>query len=182
MWPEGTPGCAIDVAARLPLWRMGLNYRHGTGHGVGAALNVHEGPQSISTRYHITTPLAAGMVCSNEPGYYEDGAFGVRVENLALVVEADTEFRFGGASFLRFEPITLVPIQTKMVDLGLMTASDVAWLDAYHARVWDAVAPRLERAGDKQEALEWLRANTRPLAEQKAAQQEQEKGAALVAA
>ena len=81
------------------MWREGLNYRHGTGHGVGAALNVHEGPQSISTRYHVTAPLQAGMVCSNEPGYYEDGRFGVRIENLAVVEEADTEFRwvlFGG--------------------------------------------------------------------------------------
>jgi hypothetical protein len=69
-------GCALDVLARAPLWSMGLNYRHGTGHGVGAALNVHEGPQSISSRFYITAPLRAGMVCSNEPGYYEDGAFG----------------------------------------------------------------------------------------------------------
>ncbi|KAI8470117.1 MAG: hypothetical protein J3K34DRAFT_459008 [Monoraphidium minutum] len=171
VFPEGTPGSAIDALARLPLWEEGLNYRHGTGHGVGAALNVHEGPQSISTRYWITTPLqaragGAGMVCSNEPGYYEDGRFGIRVENLVVVEEADTEFRFGGISFLRFRRLTLVPIQTKMIEPGLMKPEEVAWLDDYHKEVWAAVSPRL---ADKPKVLEWLRTNTRPLAEQVAA-------------
>jgi Xaa-Pro aminopeptidase len=94
VFPESTPGLALDTLARLPLWSEGLNYRHGTGHGVGAALNVHEGPQSISSRTYITTPLEASMVCSNEPGYYEEGGFGIRVENLMVVKEVATEFRW----------------------------------------------------------------------------------------
>ncbi len=96
VWPEGTPGCALDTLARMHLWKHGLNYRHGTGHGVGAALNVHEGPQSISARFGNTQALLPAMVCSNEPGYYEDGAFGIRIENLFVVVEKETPFRFAG--------------------------------------------------------------------------------------
>lgn len=166
IFPEGTPGSALDALARLALWREGLNYRHGTGHGVGAALNVHEGPQSISTRYWITQPLQAGMVCSNEPGYYEDGRFGVRVENLAIVAEADTPNRFGGAAYLRFERLTLCPIQAACVDAALLTAEEEAWLDAYHREVWEAVAPRLDSFGSGGEVKEWLRRSTRPLKEQ----------------
>lgn len=164
-FPEGTPGCALDVLARLPLWSEGLNYRHGTGHGVGAALNVHEGPQSISSRFHITYGLQARMICSNEPGYYEDGAFGVRIENLVSIKEVETANRFGGIPYLGFDCLTLVPIQTKMVDAALMTSAEVAWLDSYHAQVWREISPRLEGSP---RALEWLRANTRPLAEQQA--------------
>ena len=99
VWPEGTPGCALDTLARVHLWKHGLNYRHGTGHGVGAALNVHEGPQSISARFGNTQPLLPAMVCSNEPGYYEDGAFGIRIENLFVVVERETPFRFAGQPY-----------------------------------------------------------------------------------
>lgn len=113
--PEGTPGCAVDALARAPLWRLGLNYRHGTGHGVGAALNVHEGPQSISARYYITAGLRAGMVCSNEPGYYEDGGFGIRIENLFYFEKAGTPFNFGGDAYLTPKAITLVPFQRKMI-------------------------------------------------------------------
>ncbi|KAG2489091.1 hypothetical protein HYH03_012317 [Edaphochlamys debaryana] len=166
VWPEGTPGAALDTLARTPLWREGLNYRHGTGHGVGAALNVHEGPQAISARYHITTPLAPGMVCSNEPGYYEDGSFGVRIENLVVVVEKDTPFRYAGQQYMSFEPLTLVPIQAKMIDASLLTPEEAAWVDRYHAQVWEQVSPRMQ---DKPELLAWLKANTRPLAEQHAA-------------
>eukprot|EP00195_Chlamydomonas_chlamydogama_P009509 CAMPEP_0202892282 /NCGR_PEP_ID=MMETSP1392-20130828/2027_1 /ASSEMBLY_ACC=CAM_ASM_000868 /TAXON_ID=225041 /ORGANISM="Chlamydomonas chlamydogama, Strain SAG 11-48b" /LENGTH=683 /DNA_ID=CAMNT_0049576179 /DNA_START=304 /DNA_END=2355 /DNA_ORIENTATION=- len=167
IFPEGTPGAALDTLARLALWREGLNYRHGTGHGVGAALNVHEGPQSISSRYHITTPLQAGMVVSNEPGYYEDGGFGIRVENLVVVKEVDTPNRYGGASYFGFEALTMVPMQTRMVDLALMTPQEEAWLDAYHRQVWEAVSPRLE---GNERLLQWLRANTLPVREQQKAQ------------
>jgi Xaa-Pro aminopeptidase len=179
VFPEGTPGSALDALARLALWREGLNYRHGTGHGVGAALNVHEGPQSISTRYWITQPLQQGMVCSNEPGYYEDGRFGVRVENLAVVAEADTPNRFGGASYLKFERLTLCPIQAACVDGELLTAEEEAWLDQYHRDVWESVAPRLESFGSGAEVKEWLRRSTRPLREQLA---EVESGAPVGAA
>ncbi|PNH10857.1 putative Xaa-Pro aminopeptidase P [Tetrabaena socialis] len=164
VWPEGTPGAALDTLARTALWREGLNYRHGTGHGVGAALNVHEGPQSISSRAHITTPLQAHMVCSNEPGYYEDGSFGVRIENLVVVVEKETPFRYGGQQYLGFARLTLVPLQAKMIDTGLLSPEEVAWVDAYHHEVWQQVSPRMQ---DQPALLKWLQANTRPLAEQK---------------
>ncbi|GAX82461.1 hypothetical protein CEUSTIGMA_g9888.t1 [Chlamydomonas eustigma] len=159
VFPEGTPGCALDTLARLPLWKEGLNYRHGTGHGVGAALNVHEGPQSISPRFHITTPLAARMICSNEPGYYEDGGFGIRIENLVVVKEVTTANRFGGLASLGFERLTMVPIQTKMMDKSLMTAEEVNWVNAYHEQVFKEVSPRLANIP---RALEWLMVNTKP--------------------
>ncbi|GFR40249.1 hypothetical protein Agub_g821 [Astrephomene gubernaculifera] len=169
IWPEGTPGAALDTLARTALWREGLNYRHGTGHGVGAALCVHEGPQSISSRYHVTTPLAPGMVCSNEPGYYEDGAFGVRIENLVVVVERETPFRYAGQQYLGFERLTLVPMQAKLMDPALLSPSEVAWVDGYHREIWNKLAPRLQ---DQPDLLEWLRRNTRPLEEQLGGEQQ----------
>ncbi|MEW5306595.1 MAG: hypothetical protein WDW36_009049 [Sanguina aurantia] len=160
VFPEGTPGFVIEAFARQPLWRDGLNYRHGTGHGVGAALNVHEGPQSISTRYHITTPLVAGMICSDEPGYYEEGGFGIRIENLLLIKEASTPFKFGGQSYFCFERLTQVPISVKMMDVSLMTPQEVAWVDGYHAEVWEKVSPRME---GQAELLAWLERFTQPM-------------------
>ncbi|KAJ0079247.1 hypothetical protein Patl1_22630 [Pistacia atlantica] len=111
IFPESTPGFVLDPFARSFLWKIGLDYRHGTGHGVGAALNVHEGPQSISYRYGNMTPLMEGMIVSNEPGYYEDHAFGIRIENLLYIKEVDTPNRFGGTAYLGFEKLTFVPIQ-----------------------------------------------------------------------
>ncbi|KAI7835935.1 hypothetical protein COHA_010169 [Chlorella ohadii] len=160
VWPEGTPGCALDTLARTPLWSLGLNYRHGTGHGVGAALNVHEGPQSISTRYWVTQPLLEHMVCSNEPGYYEDGAFGIRIENLFAVVEANTEFRYGGMSYLACERLTLCPIQKKLIAKERLSQKEIEWVNAYHKQVWEALSPRL--AGEEEE-LAWLKEATSPL-------------------
>ena len=162
IYPEGTPGCALDTLARTPLWRMGLNYRHGTGHGVGAALNVHEGPQSISHRFGNLQPLLPGMVCSNEPGYYEDGSFGIRIENLFIIVESPTPFRFGGQSYYGSERLTMCPIQKKMMNPDLMTENEINWVNAYHKQVYDAIAPRLEADQDT-EALEWLKDATSPL-------------------
>ncbi|GAB4814313.1 hypothetical protein N2152v2_001359 [Parachlorella kessleri] len=158
VWPEGTPGCALDTLARVPLWSMGLNYRHGTGHGVGAALNVHEGPQSISSRFWNTQPLLGAMVCSNEPGYYEDGAFGIRIENLFVVKEADTAFRYGGESYYTCERLTMCPIQKKMIAREVLSEKEVAWVDGYHRQVWEALSPRLSGA-----ELEWLREATSAL-------------------
>ncbi|CAA0815562.1 Metallopeptidase M24 family protein [Striga hermonthica] len=111
VFPENYPGFVLDAFARSSLWKIGLDYRHGTGHGVGAALNVHEGPQSISFRFSNMTPLLKGMVVSNEPGYYEDHAFGIRIENLLYVKEINTPNRFGGVDYLGFEKLTFVPIQ-----------------------------------------------------------------------
>ncbi|PON76408.1 Creatinase [Parasponia andersonii] len=161
VFPENTPGFVLDAFARSSLWKTGLDYRHGTGHGVGAALNVHEGPQSISFRYGNMTPLQKGMVVSNEPGYYEDHAFGIRIENLVSVKGVDTPNRFGGIDYLGFEKLTFVPIQTKLIDLSLLSAEDVTWLNDYHSKVWEKVSPLLDGS-----ALQWLRSNTRPLVKQ----------------
>ncbi|XP_058226132.1 aminopeptidase P2 [Rhododendron vialii] len=158
VFPENTPGFVLDAFARSFLWKIGLDYRHGTGHGVGAALNVHEGPQSISFRFGNMTPLQKGMVVSNEPGYYEDHAFGIRIENLLYVEEADTPNRFGGIGYMGFEKLTFVPIQAKLVDLSLLSVAEVEWLNNYHSQVWEKVSPLLDGS-----ARQWLWNNTRPL-------------------
>ncbi|XP_010464060.1 PREDICTED: probable Xaa-Pro aminopeptidase P isoform X2 [Camelina sativa] len=160
VFPEGTPGFVLDGFARSSLWKIGLDYRHGTGHGVGAALNVHEGPQSISYRYGNMTPLQNGMIVSNEPGYYEDHAFGIRIENLLHVRDAETPNRFGGVTYLGFEKLTFFPIQTKMVDVSLLSDTEIDWLNSYHEEVWEKVSPLLEGSSTQQ----WLWNNTRPLA------------------
>ena len=157
-FPENTPGFVLDVFARRALWEVGLDYRHGTGHGVGAALNVHEGPHGIAPRYGNLTGLVAGMIVSNEPGFYLDGRWGIRIENLVALKEAETTYRFGGTSFLCFERLTQVPIQRKMLAHSLLGEKERAWLDAYHAQVWELVSPRCTGA-----ALAWLRENTLPL-------------------
>lgn len=160
VFPEGTPGHVLDVMARHALWQAGLDYRHGTGHGVGAALNVHEGPQSISFRFAITQPLMVDMIVSNEPGYYEDNAFGVRIENLVVIKEARTAFNFGGKTFMCFEPLTLVPIETKLMDTTLMSAKEVEWVNKYHALVLERVAPLLQ---GNERALAWLKKKCQPI-------------------
>ncbi|XP_021772939.1 probable Xaa-Pro aminopeptidase P isoform X2 [Chenopodium quinoa] len=161
VFPENTPGFVLDSFARSSLWKIGLDYRHGTGHGVGAALNVHEGPQSISFRFGNLTPLQKGMIVSNEPGYYEDHAFGIRIENLLFVKEMDTPNRFGGLAYLGFEKLTFVPIQSKLIDLSLLSAAEVDWLNDYHDQVWQKVSPLLDGS-----ERQWLWENTRPLAKQ----------------
>ena len=142
--------------------RAGLDYRHGTGHGVGAALNVHEGPQSISPRWGNTTGLQAGMVLSNEPGYYEDGAFGIRIENLLVVAEAATKHNFGGKGYLGFDRLTHIPIQKDLIDVAMLTAEEADWVDSYHADVWERISPLLQGADDGA-ALAFLREATAPL-------------------
>ncbi|XP_045831287.1 aminopeptidase P2-like [Trifolium pratense] len=158
VFPEDTPGFVLDAFARSFLWKVGLDYRHGTGHGVGAALNVHEGPQSISYRYGNFTPLVNGMIVSNEPGYYEDHAFGIRIENLLYVRNVETPNRFGGIQYLGFEKLTYVPIQIKLVDVSLLSATEIDWLNNYHSVVWEKVSPLLDGS-----AREWLWNNTRPI-------------------
>ncbi|KAL1831946.1 hypothetical protein ACET3Z_001597 [Daucus carota] len=158
VFPENTPGFVLDAFARASLWKIGLDYRHGTGHGVGAALNVHEGPQSISYRFGNTTPLMKGMVVSNEPGYYEDHAFGIRIENLLYVKEVDTPNRFGGIEYIGFEKLTFVPIQAKMIDMSLLSVTEIGWLNEYHSQVWEKVSVLLNDS-----PREWLWRNTRPL-------------------
>ncbi|KAK9139784.1 hypothetical protein Scep_009465 [Stephania cephalantha] len=174
VFPETTPGFVLDAFARSSLWKVGLDYRHGTGHGVGAALNVHEGPQSISFRFGNLTPLQRGMIVSNEPGYYEDHSFGIRIENLLFVNEVNTPNCYGGIGYLGFEKLTFVPIQvldffnlnqflrSKLIDLSLLSTAEVNWLDDYHAQVWEKVSPLLEEGPARQ----WLFNNTRPLVEE----------------
>ena len=161
VFPAGTTGGQIDAFARRPLWEVGCDYGHGTGHGVGAYLSVHEGPQRIAAPNYPgggpAEPLRAGMFLSNEPGYYKAGEFGIRIENLVLVVEKDIP---GAESvMLGFETLTFCPIERSLIEPGLLTEEERRWLDAYHARVLEILGPQLspdERA--------WLDAKCRPIA------------------
>ena len=156
-FPAGTSGSQLDVLARAALWQAGLDYDHGTGHGVGSYLGVHEGPQRIS-KIPNTVALKPGMIVSNEPGYYKTGAYGIRIENLVAVVAAGGNGA-GEREMLAFETLTLAPIDLDLVEPALMSGGEIAWLDAYHARVRGSLAPLLDR-----ETGRWLEAATRPLA------------------
>lgn len=138
-FPKGRAGRDLDPVARAPLWTEGLDFDHGTGHGVGAALCVHEGPARISRISEI--PLEAGMILSNEPGYYREGTFGIRIENLIVVTRADSP---DGRDMLGFETLTLVPIDTRLIDPALLSRPEIDWLDAYHARVLAEIGPLVE--------------------------------------
>ncbi len=154
VFPEGTRGHQLDAIARMPLWREGKLYLHGTGHGVGHFLCVHEGPQSI--RLNDTgAPLLPGMITSNEPGLYLDGRYGIRCENLVLTVPAmETEF----GRFFRFETLTLCPFDRNLFDLSIMTTDEIDWVNRYHERVYAALSPMLDQSD-----REWLRMMTLPL-------------------
>ncbi len=153
-FPAGTSGSQLDTLARVALWREGLDYDHGTGHGVGHYLCVHEGPQRIS-KLPNTVALKPGMIVSNEPGYYRTGAYGIRIENLVAVTKlGESE----AGEMLGFETLTLAPIDRALVDASLLTRDEIAWLDAYHARVRAEIGPRLEG-----EERAWLEAATAPL-------------------
>lgn len=157
VFPAGTTGTQLDVLARQFLWREGFDYDHGTGHGVGAFLSVHEGPQRIA-KAPSTVALRPGMILSNEPGYYRDGEFGMRCENLLAVVQAPR--RGDGRDMLAFETLTLAPFDRRLIDPLLLSAAETDWLDSYHRRVWQEVGPQLGAA-----ARAWLRAATAPLAD-----------------
>lgn len=157
-FPHGTSGRNLDVLARHALWEVGLDYGHGTGHGVGCYLNVHEGPQGISQKAR-SIALEPGMVISNEPGYYRAGAWGIRIESLVVVVDKP-DVGQEGRRFLGFETITHCPIDQRLIEPGLLSADDVAWLDAYHARVREILEPHL----DDPEVRAWLAEACRPLA------------------
>ena len=156
-FPKGTRGVDLDSLARAALWQAGLDYAHGTGHGVGAALAVHEGPQGISRR--SLEPLVAGMILSNEPGYYREGAYGIRIENLVMVREAEVPLG-GEVAMHAFQTLTFAPIDTRHLVPELMDAAEIAWLDAYHARVRAALSGDLRGAD-----LGFLEARTRPMAD-----------------
>jgi Xaa-Pro aminopeptidase len=164
IFPENTPGFVLDVYARRWLWDAGKDYGHGTGHGVGAALNVHEGPMSISPRWMNKEVLKKGMVVSNEPGYYEDGNFGIRIENLIEIQYVKPEDNeeakpnegdapSGEKKFLKFQKLTMIPIQKNLINLDLMTSGELDWLDAYHAQVLEKVSPYLTPDSP---AMTWL--------------------------
>ncbi|XP_018419774.1 PREDICTED: xaa-Pro aminopeptidase 1 isoform X2 [Nanorana parkeri] len=155
VFPNGTKGHLLDSFARSALWEAGLDYLHGTGHGVGAFLNVHEGPCGISYKTFADEPLEAGMILSDEPGYYEDGLFGIRIENLVLVVPAKTKYNFRDRGSLTFEPITLVPFQSKMINVDLLTQREVDWVNDYHKKCREVVGAELEKQG-RHDALQWL--------------------------
>ncbi|XP_014641201.1 PREDICTED: xaa-Pro aminopeptidase 1 isoform X1 [Ceratotherium simum simum] len=166
IFPTGTKGHLLDSFARSALWDSGLDYLHGTGHGVGSFLNVHEGPCGISYKTFSDEPLEAGMIVTDEPGYYEDGAFGIRIENVVLVVPVKTKYNFNNRGSLTFEPLTLVPIQTKMIDVDSLTDKECDWLNNYHLTCRDVVGKELQKQG-RQEALEWLIRETQPISRQR---------------
>jgi Xaa-Pro aminopeptidase len=154
-FPAGTTGSQLDALARYALWQVGLDYDHGTGHGVGAYLSVHEGPHRIS-KVANNVALQPGMIVSNEPGYYKTGAYGIRIENLVAVKEA----RIEGADrrYFEFETLTLAPIDLNAIDADLLTEAEKKWLNGYHARVREVVAPQVDDA-----TRTWLNEATRPL-------------------
>jgi len=159
IFPQGTRGTQLDTLARQYLWEVGLDYAHGTGHGVGSYLSVHEGPQRIATpngQPGGDEPLRAGMILSNEPGYYKTGAYGIRIENLVLVEDRQVE----GAekALLGFHTITLAPIDRRLVDVAMLSPAERAWLDAYHARVRREIGPLVPA-----EVQGWLEQATAPL-------------------
>lgn len=154
IFPKGTAGCQIDILARDPLWKSKRNFGHGTGHGVGFFLNVHEGPQDIRQNFN-STPLLPGMISSNEPGIYREGWHGVRHENLLLCVE-DGSNDFG--TWLRFDTLTLCHFDTSAIKTSLLSPEEIAWLNAYNARVYSTLRPRLSP-----EVASWLRAKTQPV-------------------
>ncbi|HEX7877464.1 MAG TPA: aminopeptidase P family protein [Sphingobium sp.] len=156
VFPKGTRGGQLDVLARQFLWAEGLDYAHGTGHGVGSFLSVHEGPQRIATFGGGDEPLAAGMILSNEPGYYKADEYGVRIENLVLVEPRDMPD--AEREMLGFETLTFAPIDRNAIAVEMLTGVERDWLDAYHARVVEVVGPQLEG-----EALDWLKGACAPL-------------------
>ncbi|KAI4095614.1 MAG: hypothetical protein LQ344_001545 [Seirophora lacunosa] len=161
VFPKGTSGFALDTLARQFLWREGLDYRHGTGHGVGSYLNVHEGPIGIGTRVQYSeVPLSVGNVISDEPGYYEDGNFGIRIENMIMAQEAKTNHKFGDKPWLGFEHVTMVPMCRKLIDGKLLTQEERTWLNEYHQEVFDKTKGFFVQ---DERTMRWLERETRPI-------------------
>ncbi|WWC85559.1 uncharacterized protein L201_000423 [Kwoniella dendrophila CBS 6074] len=156
VFPQGTTGYILDILARKALWSDGLDYRHSTSHGLGSFLNVHEGPQGVGQRpAYNEVALVEGMVISNEPGYYADGKFGIRIEGVDIIVRAETRNNFGGKGWLGMERITMCPIQTSLIEVGLLLPNEKEWLNDYHTEVLDKIGPLLKEVGDER-AIKWL--------------------------
>ncbi|KAG9196213.1 putative Xaa-Pro aminopeptidase P [Alternaria panax] len=159
-FPKGTTGFALDVLARQFLWAEGLDYRHGTGHGVGSFLNVHEGPIGIGTRVQYSeVSLAVGNVVSDEPGYYEDGKFGIRIENMVMVREVETKHKFGDKPYLGFEHVTMTPHCRNLVDMSLLTEDEKSFINEYHQEVYEKTSKFFD---NDSLTLEWLKRETAP--------------------
>ncbi|KAI1638831.1 putative Xaa-pro aminopeptidase P [Biscogniauxia mediterranea] len=160
VFPKGTTGFALDCLARQHLWQQGLDYRHGTGHGVGSYLNVHEGPIGIGTRVQFSeVALSPGNVISNEPGFYEDGSYGIRIENVVIVKEVQTKHKFGDKPYLGFEHVTMVPYCRKLIDASLLSPAEKKWLNDYNSDIFEKTKGYFEN--DKL-ALSWLERETQP--------------------
>lgn len=154
VFPAGTVGMQLDILAHHALWKAGFNFLHGTGHGIGCFLNVHEGPQSIRMNYN-PAPLEPGMITSNEPGLYLSGEYGIRIENLILTIkEKSTDF----GDFYSFETLTLCPIDTRLIDSSLLSSEEIVWLNTYHQKVYDLLSPLLSS-----EECSWLKEQTKPI-------------------
>ena len=154
-FPAGTTGRDLDVLARIAMWREGKDFNHGTGHGIGSYLSVHEGPQSISRRG--TEAIRAGMIVSDEPGFYKEGEYGIRIENLLLVTEAET-LEGGNISTHAFDTLTLAPIDRRLIDASMLNSEELNWLNAYHARVERELSPHLD-----DDTRRWLAAACAPI-------------------
>ena len=161
VFPTGTTGYQLDPVARLPLWQIGMDYGHGTGHGVGHFLNVHEGPHGISYSFRSNeTPLQPFMTVTDEPGYYEDGSFGIRIENVLVVKPLDLPNNFRDVNFLGFENVTMVPIQTSLIKRELLEEVHIEMLNEYHRECREKVSPLLAPGSL---GHSWLQRNTQPI-------------------
>ena len=156
IFPENTPGFNIDAIARQFLWSRGLDYKHGTGHGIGSFLNVHEGPMGVGFRPHLMNfPLRAGNIISNEPGYYKDGEYGIRIESDMLIKKATEK-----GNFLKFENMTVVPYCRKLINTKLLNEEEKTQINEYHARVWRTIVHFLQ---PQSISYKWLKRETSPL-------------------
>ena len=164
VFPSGTHGRAVDILARQPLFRNGWNYRHGTGHGIGSYLYIHEGPGRIAAGCPAAyeKPLEIGFVLSDEPGYYEDGSFGIRIETAVVVVKANTKNRFNNVDYYTFEPITYFPVQRKLIDVTLLSDRQLKWINDYHEKTADLLGKELKRQ-KKTKQYDWLMKQTKPI-------------------
>eukprot|EP01080_Neovahlkampfia_damariscottae_P004278 gene4278-7614_t len=159
IFPHGTTGNRLDLVARMHLWKNGQDFKHGVGHGVGHFLNVHEGPHGIGSRDSSKVKFEKNMVVTNEPGYYESGKFGIRIENIMIVKESETKYK-SDTKFFEFEHITCVPIQTKLIDSTLLTKKEIEWVNNYNEFCYNKLKDSLN---DDEKTLSWLNINTEPI-------------------
>uniref|UniRef100_A0A6B2G0W4 Xaa-Pro aminopeptidase 1 (Trinotate prediction) n=1 Tax=Myxobolus squamalis TaxID=59785 RepID=A0A6B2G0W4_MYXSQ len=158
IFPKGSKGSQMDSFAREHLWNYGLNFLHGTGHGIGMFLNVHEGPQRISPS-SSDSAFEIGNVLSNEPGYYENGKFGIRIENMMTVVPISTKYNFNETTFFGFETLSFIPMDLNLIDASMLDCREIHWLNNYHMKCLEYILPELEKFNFT-DGIEFLRKNT----------------------